>query len=102
MGALGPVLGFTLGALLLQYYVDLFSYDVDLTPSDPRWVGAWWGGFIICGGLLLMLSVPFLAFPKKLIKEQKKLLDLKVKEDLLKPADRETNKEFGKTIKGGW
>ncbi|XP_064597257.1 solute carrier organic anion transporter family member 5A1-like [Liolophura sinensis] len=99
MGALGPVLGFTLGALLLQYYVDLFSYDVNLTPSDPRWVGAWWGGFIICGGLLLMLSVPFLAFPKKLIKEQRKLLDLKVKEDLLKPADHEANEEFGKTIK---
>lgn len=66
-GALGPVLGFALGALMLQFYVDYFSFDyhrLHLTPDDPRWVGAWWGGFIICGVLLIVTSIPFFGFPK--------------------------------------
>ena len=76
-GALGPVLGFALGALMLQFYVDLFTIDTEtlnLTPDDPRWVGAWWGGFVICGSLLLLVSIPFFSFPRMLSKETRKLL----------------------------
>ncbi|XP_071114023.1 solute carrier organic anion transporter family member 5A1-like [Haliotis cracherodii] len=97
-GALGPVLGYALGALLLQYYVDTFIYDVGLTTSSPNWIGAWWGGFIICGLLLLLLAIPFLAFPKVLVQEKKKLLELKAKEELLSQEEEE-DKEYGKTIK---
>ena len=70
-GVFGPVLGFALGALMLQYYVDLFAFDsvaLNLTASHPRWVGAWWGGFVFIGALLVLVSVPFYGFPKLLLR----------------------------------
>lgn len=33
-------------------------------PSDPRFVGAWWLGFIILGTALLLASIPTFFFPK--------------------------------------
>lgn len=69
-GALGPVVGYALGALLLQFYVDVFSYKVDLSPAHPRWIGAWWGGFIICGFALFTIAVPFLMFPQVMLLKQ--------------------------------
>lgn len=35
-------------------------------PGDRRWVGMWWGGFLLCGLLLVMVAIPFYAFPKTL------------------------------------
>jgi len=44
-----------------------FVYSsVDLTPSDPRWVGAWWIGFIITAVCFILLTVPLTGFPKHL------------------------------------
>ncbi|KAJ8305036.1 hypothetical protein KUTeg_017412 [Tegillarca granosa] len=100
-GVLGPVLGYALGALLLQYYVDFLSFDVDIWPTDPQWIGAWWGGFIICGLILLLLSIPFMAFPRTLLKEKRKVLECKAKESLLSQEDTQSrhSAEYGKTIK---
>ncbi|ESO83194.1 hypothetical protein LOTGIDRAFT_92173, partial [Lottia gigantea] len=99
-GALGPVIGYALGALMLQYYVDTFTHYVPITSSHPRWIGAWWGGFIICGLLILMLAIPFMAFPKVLVNEKRKLLEHKAKEDLLTVSDSaEENVQYGKTIR---
>ncbi|XP_059175220.1 solute carrier organic anion transporter family member 5A1-like [Physella acuta] len=100
-GVLGPVLGYALGALLLQYYVDTFSHDVLITTSSPRWIGAWWGGFIICGVLLLLLSLPFLAYPRVLVRERRKVLETKTKEALLQKADDDDIKasQYGRSIK---
>ncbi|XP_041361891.1 solute carrier organic anion transporter family member 5A1-like [Gigantopelta aegis] len=99
-GALGPVLGYALGALLLQYYVDTFTYDVTISAGHPRWIGAWWGGFIICGLSLLMLAVPFMAFPKELVNEKRKMMEEKAKEELLTCEEKtEVNEDYGKTIR---
>ncbi|CAG5133315.1 unnamed protein product, partial [Candidula unifasciata] len=100
-GALGPVLGYALGALLLQYYVDTFTHDVQMTPSSPRWIGAWWGGFIICGVLLILLSLPFLSYPRVLVKEKKRILEQKTKEALLPAVDDivTEDKQYGHSIK---
>jgi hypothetical protein len=35
-------------------------------PGDRRWVGMWWGGFLLCGLLLILVAIPFYAFPKTL------------------------------------
>ncbi|GFR75410.1 solute carrier organic anion transporter family member [Elysia marginata] len=78
--ALGPVMGYALGALLLQYYVDTFFHEVPISPSSPRWVGAWWGGFIICGLLLLPLAPIFFAYPRVLVADRRRVLDAKVKD----------------------
>ena len=46
--------------------------ETDLTPRDPRWVGAWWLGFIICAGCAIVWAVPLAFFPPMLKEEQEK------------------------------
>jgi organic anion transporter 3A len=103
-GTVGPILGFSLGALLLQYYVDTFTFDykvLKLSPSHPMWVGAWWGGFIICGLLLLGVSLPFFAFPKSLKKEKEKLAKVRgTHEETLTHEDLNWRVNYGKVAKG--
>ena len=46
--------------------ISLQPPDMHLTPSDPRWVGAWWLGYF-CGGLLLLVtSLLILAYPREM------------------------------------
>ncbi|CAH1773391.1 unnamed protein product [Owenia fusiformis] len=107
MGALGPVLGFVLGAVLLQYYVDIFSIDfmkLKINPNDPQWIGAWWTGFLICGTIFFFVSIPFFTFPKRMKLElEKKALGEKlnrpekVHELLAEPE--QTASPYGKNIK---
>lgn len=58
---------------------ELFSLD----PRDSRWVGMWWGGFLLCGLLLIVVAIPFFLFPKVLTHEKKKLKKL---DQICKPA----------------
>lgn len=53
-------------------------------PGDRRWIGMWWGGFLLCGLLLLIVAVPFFSFPKVLTREKKKLRN--IEEQNLKAA----------------
>ena len=61
----GPALGFGLGGLFLSVYVDPWR-ETNLEPKDSLWVGAWWMCFVFSGVLSLLISVPFLMFPKLL------------------------------------
>ena len=61
---LGPSLGFGIGGGFLTIYVDPWR-DTTLEEADPGWVGAWWIGFILCGGISLLISIPFFMFPLK-------------------------------------
>lgn len=38
--------------------------SVTITPSDTRWVGAWWLGFFISAAIMFMASLPFWFLPK--------------------------------------
>ncbi|XP_053960049.1 uncharacterized protein LOC128864424 isoform X1 [Anastrepha ludens] len=83
MAAFGPVLGFLLGAYLLSFHMDsLSSTIISINPGDRRWVGMWWGGFLLCGILLLIVAVPFFSFPKVLTSEKKKIR----KSSVMQPA----------------
>jgi len=76
MCAFGPVCGFLLGAFLLSNHVDTFTIDTAqmlIDSSDRHWVGMWWGGFLICGVALILISIPFFFFPKELKKEKVKV-----------------------------
>lgn len=44
----------------------LFSAKLNLTPDDPRWIGAWWGGFLLCGVLLFFSALFMFGFPQSL------------------------------------
>lgn len=43
-----------------------FSGKLDITPDDPRWIGAWWGGFLLCGALLFLSALFMFGFPQAL------------------------------------
>lgn len=59
---------------LLLFCTKIFDNFSD--PGDRRWVGMWWGGFLLCGLLLIIVAFPFFLFPKVLTHEKKKLKKL--------------------------
>ncbi|XP_075235236.1 organic anion transporting polypeptide 30B isoform X1 [Lycorma delicatula] len=74
MAAFGPVLGFLLGAYLLSFHMDaMTAHVIEIGPGDRQWVGMWWGGFLICGLLLIIVAIPFFSFPKVLTREKEKI-----------------------------
>lgn len=44
---------------------------LDITSDDPRWIGAWWGGFLLCGALLFFSSLFMFGFPQTLSDREK-------------------------------
>uniref|UniRef100_A0A8D0BR63 Solute carrier organic anion transporter family member n=1 Tax=Salvator merianae TaxID=96440 RepID=A0A8D0BR63_SALMN len=74
VGIIGPIAGFLLGSVLAKLYVDIGFVDlgtITITPSDSRWVGAWWMGFLIASVLLLLSGIPFCFLPRSLDTEDK-------------------------------
>ncbi|NWV27657.1 SO4C1 protein, partial [Origma solitaria] len=61
MSLLGPAIGYVLGGQLLKIYI-----DIQVDQDDPRWLGAWWIGFLACFFAVWLLIIPFSCFPKHL------------------------------------
>jgi MFS family permease len=62
---LGPAGGYSLASFCLKIYI-----SPELTPTidntDPRWLGAWWLGWLILGVTLFAFSFIMCMFPKEL------------------------------------
>lgn len=41
-----------------------FPDDPGITPRDPRWVGAWWMGYILFAMGLALVALPMMLFPR--------------------------------------
>ncbi|XP_069496301.1 solute carrier organic anion transporter family member 2B1 [Ambystoma mexicanum] len=69
---MGSGVAFLLGSAMLRYYVDIdkmAAVDIVLTPKDPRWVGAWWMGFLVTGSVVGLSALPYFFFPRTMQKE---------------------------------
>ncbi|KAM4879755.1 LOW QUALITY PROTEIN: solute carrier organic anion transporter family member 4C1 [Sylvia borin] len=67
MSLLGPAIGYVLGGQLLNIYIDIqMPKSTEVDQDDPRWLGAWWIGFLACFFAIWLLIIPFSCFPKHL------------------------------------
>ncbi|NXJ67851.1 SO4C1 protein, partial [Rostratula benghalensis] len=72
MSLLGPAIGYVLGGQLLTVYIDIQIPErqdrtyTNMDQDDPRWLGAWWIGFVGCFFAIWLLIIPFSCFPKHL------------------------------------
>lgn len=59
--------------MTLRYNTDFYKTDQSalsiITPDDPRWMGAWWLGFLVLGVVILILTIPIFMFPRRLSAE---------------------------------
>ncbi|XP_062708927.1 solute carrier organic anion transporter family member 74D-like [Aedes albopictus] len=62
---LGPAIGYTLASYCLKLYISP-SMTPTITNNDPRWLGAWWLGWLVLGLVLAFFALFIGMFPKQL------------------------------------
>ncbi|XP_077869212.1 solute carrier organic anion transporter family member 2A1-like [Saccoglossus kowalevskii] len=66
---LGPCIGFVTGvAIVMTYHIEFNYVETTMTSTHPYWLGAWWMGFLIFSGIMVVSSVPFFFCPKEFSK----------------------------------
>lgn len=97
MSALGPAIGFLMGAGFLSVYVDPGYKPEGLDESSSGWIGAWWIGFVLCAFLSLIAGIPLMMFPKELPGIPR---DTQCKAKIKSSPSRPSNEGFHHNLKG--
>ncbi|XP_050774627.1 solute carrier organic anion transporter family member 4A1 isoform X1 [Gopherus flavomarginatus] len=97
---LGPAAGYLVGGMFLNIYSEI-GKQVDLTPDNTLWVGAWWIGFLGAGAAALLTAIPILGYPRRLPGSQRYIIMRVSEAHQLKDGSQETasDPDFGKTVK---
>ncbi|KAL1123244.1 hypothetical protein AAG570_002331 [Ranatra chinensis] len=62
---LGPAIGYALASLCLKFYISP-SLKPKIDTKDPRWLGAWWIGWLILAAIMFICASILGLFPKTL------------------------------------
>ncbi|XP_015266882.1 PREDICTED: solute carrier organic anion transporter family member 4A1 [Gekko japonicus] len=97
---LGPAAGYLIGGLFLNIYTEI-GQQLDLTPDNTLWVGAWWIGFLGAGAAALLTAIPILGYPQRLPGSQRYVVMRVSEVHQLKDGSHKTasDPDFGKTVK---
>lgn len=66
---LGPIIGYGLGYIFLRIYI-VPTLTPIISPDDPRFLGAWWLGWIIIGPVMFVFAFLIRIFPKKILRKK--------------------------------
>ncbi|XP_017024971.2 solute carrier organic anion transporter family member 74D [Drosophila kikkawai] len=70
---LGPAIGYSLAALCLRLYIEP-SLEPLIGREDPRWMGAWWLGWIVLAAMTLVSAIFLFMFPRELPSSRRRRL----------------------------
>lgn len=62
---LGPSIGYSLSSVCLRWYIEPQLTPL-IKPEDPRWLGAWWLGWIILAFIAILIGFLISLFPKEM------------------------------------
>ncbi|KAL5281163.1 hypothetical protein ACFFRR_004900 [Megaselia abdita] len=65
MRMIGPTLGYALASFCMKLYIAP-SLTPTINEKDPRWLGAWWLGWLVVAVLILIAAVLLAMFPREL------------------------------------
>lgn len=71
---IGPVFGFLIGFICNRMYVDP-TLTPQISEKDPRWIGAWWLGWILLGVAQFLFAFILAMFPKTMPRKNKGQLE---------------------------
>lgn len=83
---LAPAVGYSAASYSLKFYVAPELHP-KITDEDPRWIGAWWIGYVFFAAAMILLSPIICMFPKMLPRGA-----LRRKQELMKKMDKKESK----------
>ncbi|KAL1123270.1 hypothetical protein AAG570_002356 [Ranatra chinensis] len=91
---IGHALGFLVGSACLSIYINP-SLSPVIDKKDPRWLGAWWLGWLLFGTVMLLFAILMALFPKDIKQDGKEKLDMKtsamISNNMVLKQDRKPN-----------
>ncbi|XP_063959622.1 solute carrier organic anion transporter family member 3A1-like [Lytechinus pictus] len=91
--SVSPLAAFALSGFALSLHTDFYKIDVHelgYGSKDPRWIGAWWLGYVIYGLLMGLIAIPYFFFPKMWPEKDVPMDDMKEKNVIEEDDDQPT------------